>query len=79
LGAETIASSQRYSDAANTVSLDGYAILNLTADYNINKEWKLQARVNNVFDKDYGYAFDGPFVYNSPGSNLFVSIRYQAP
>lgn len=79
LGAETIASSKRYSDAANTVSLDGYAILNLTADYNINKEWKLQARVNNVFDKDYGYAFDGPFVYNSPGSNLFVSIRYQAP
>ncbi len=76
-GAETIASSKRYSDAANTVSIDGYAILNLTADYKISPDWKLQARANNVLDKDYGYAFEGPFIYNTPGSNLFVSIRYQ--
>ncbi|MDP2248521.1 MAG: TonB-dependent receptor, partial [Nitrosomonadales bacterium] len=55
-GAETIASSKRYSDAANTVSIDGYAILNLTADYKISSDWKLQARANNVLDKDYGYA-----------------------
>jgi len=76
-GAETIASSKRYSDAANTISIDGYAILNLTADYKISPDWKLQARANNVLDKDYGYAFEGPFIYNTPGSNLFVSIRYQ--
>jgi vitamin B12 transporter len=76
-GAESIASSKRYNDAANTVTIDGYAILNLTADYSLSPDWKLQARANNVLDKDYGYAFEGPFIYNTPGSNLFVSIRYQ--
>lgn len=81
-GAEAIASSARYNDAANTQRLAGYSIFNLTTDYAISKEWQLKARLNNVFDKDYALAYDGDpaaggFVYATPGSNLFVSIRYQ--
>lgn len=81
-GAESIASSKRYNDTANNVSLAGYTIFNLTTDYQINQDWKVQARLNNVFDKQYALAYDGNprttgFAYDTPGSNLFVSVRWQ--
>jgi len=81
-GAEAIASSARYNDPANDQRLDGYTIFNLTTDYKIKEDWKLQARLNNLFDKNYALAFDGDpaadgFVYDTPGSNLFVSIRFE--
>lgn len=79
---EGIASSKRYNDIANKISLAGYNIFNLTVDYKINQDWKAQARLNNVFNKQYVLAYDGDpkadgFAYNTPGSNLFVSVRWQ--
>ena len=81
VGGEMIASSMRYNDAANTQRLAGYAILNLTADYKLSQDWKVQARVNNLLDKEYALAYDGDpnaggFVYDTAGANLFVSVRY---
>jgi vitamin B12 transporter len=80
-GAETIASSKRYNDSANLQPIAGYTLFNLTTDYQINSDWKVQARLNNVFDKSYALAYDGNpntsgFVYNTPGSNLFVNLRW---
>jgi vitamin B12 transporter len=82
-GLEGISSSKRYNDANNDLSIAGYTIFNLTADYQINKAWKVQSRLNNVFDKDYALAYDGNpnttgFIYNTSGSNLFVSVRWQS-
>jgi vitamin B12 transporter len=77
-GAETIASSLRFNDAANTQKLAGYALLNATVDYQINKDWAVQARANNILDKNYALGLDfGGEAYNTPGANLFVNIRYQ--
>lgn len=81
-GAEGIASSKRYNDPANTLPIAGYTVFNLTTDYQINQDWKVQARLNNVFDKNYALAYDGNpstsgFVYETPGSNLFVNLRWQ--
>lgn len=81
-GAEMISSSARYNDAANEQRLAGYTIFNLTAGYQVNPDWKLQARLNNVFDKEYALAYEGNpalggFVYDTPGSNLFVSVRFE--
>ncbi len=80
-GAETVASSKRYNDSANQQPIAGYTLFNLTTDYQINSDWKVQARLNNVFDKNYALAFDGNpntsgFVYDTPGSNLFVNLRW---
>jgi vitamin B12 transporter len=80
-GAETVASSKRYNDSANLQPIAGYTLFNLTTDYQINSDWKVQARLNNVFDKSYALAYDGNpntsgFVYNTPGSNLFVNLRW---
>ena len=81
-GAEAISSSTRYEDGANKLPIAGYTLFNFTSDYQINQDWKVQARLNNVFDKNYTLAFDGDpknggFVYDTPGSNLFVNLRWQ--
>lgn len=81
-GAEAISSSARYNDSANEFRMGGYTIYNLTGQYKINADWTVQARVNNVFDKNYRLALDGNpattgFAYNIPGANLFVNVRYE--
>ena len=77
-GAETVASSVRYNDAANSSVLAGYAIVNATANYTFSKDWSAQARANNILDKKYALGLDfGGEAYNTPGANLFFSIRYQ--
>lgn len=77
-GAETVASSVRYNNAANSVVLNGYAIINATADYKLSKDWAVQARANNILDKKYALGKDfGGEAYNTPGANLFFNIRYQ--
>lgn len=77
-GAEMIASSARYEDAANTLRMGGYTLFNMTAQYKVNRDWSVQARANNIFDKNYHLAIDGNgFAYNTPGANLFVNIRYE--
>jgi len=82
LGSELIASSMRYSDPSNDFRLAGYALLNLVAEYKINQDWSFQGRLNNVLDKDYALATTASSfnpnapAYNTPGSNLFVSVRY---
>ena len=71
-GVETQFASKRYDDAANANALGGYALLNLYANYTINRDWSLYARWNNVLDKDYELARG----YATPGSSVFVGVRY---
>lgn len=73
LGVELIASSARFDDAANTRRMGGYAIVNVTADYALDKPWTLFVRLNNAFDKRYELAAD----YNTAGANVFAGIRYR--
>jgi vitamin B12 transporter len=76
LSSELIASSARYNDADNTQKMAGYALVNFVANYKINSDWSLQGRVNNLLDKDYRLALDGTIPYNTPGANIFFSLRY---
>lgn len=70
---ELTTSSQRYDNAANTVYLRGYMLLNTTLAYKLNRDWRLQARANNLLNKDYELV-NG---YNTMGTNLFISLNYQ--
>lgn len=72
IGAEALASSERYNDAANTQVLPGYGLVNLLASYRLARDWTLFARANNVFDKDYELVRD----YATPERNFFVGVRY---
>ena len=72
VGAEVVASSARFDDAANTRRMGGYALLNLTAEYRFGNRWTLFARLDNAFDKHYELAAD----FNTAGANAFVGVRW---
>jgi vitamin B12 transporter len=82
IGSEVIASGSRYDDAANQFKLAGYTLLNLTTKYKINESWHMDARLNNVFNRHYVLATTANSVnpngpdFNTPGTNLFVSVRW---
>ncbi|MDP2784991.1 MAG: TonB-dependent receptor [Sulfurimicrobium sp.] len=73
LAGEWVFSGERYSDAGNTLKMGGYGLVNVSAGYSLDKEWSLQARVNNLFDKQYELVR----AYGTPGVNVFVGVRYQ--
>ncbi len=72
-GATLRGAGRRYDNLANTLELDGYATLDLRGEYRLNKDWRLQARVENLFDKDYETAY----LYNQPGRGAYLTLRYQ--
>ncbi len=73
VGATLLAAGARYDDLANTRRLGGYATLDLRADYKLAKDWLVQAKAANLFDRDYETAA----FYNQPRRSLFVTLRYQ--
>ncbi|MDP3742913.1 MAG: TonB-dependent receptor [Methylotenera sp.] len=79
-GAEVTGASTRYNDLANTKKMNGYMLVNLTANYKLTPEWKLETRANNILDRNYVLAYTGnspsSVPYNTAGSNLFVGLRY---
>lgn len=72
LSAELRAAGKRPANAANSEYLRGYGIVNLGADYQLDKQWTLNARLSNVGDKRYQTVKD----YNQPGRGWFVGVRY---
>ncbi len=74
LGATLVAASSRYTDAANTQSLPGYARLDVYTHYRIDPAWRVLLRLNNVLDADYQLVAG----YNTPGVNGLLALEYQA-
>jgi vitamin B12 transporter len=72
VGSELIGVGKRFDDTANKTHLGGYGLLNVFGQYQIDRNWRLEARANNLLDKDYTLA-NG---YNTQGANVFVGIRY---
>ncbi|MHB1188671.1 TonB-dependent receptor domain-containing protein [Thiobacillus sp.] len=73
LGATLVASGSRYTNAANTQSLPGYARLDARVHYRIDPAWRVLLRVNNVLDADYQLVAG----YNTPGVNGLLALQYQ--
>ncbi|MWL88259.1 MULTISPECIES: TonB-dependent receptor domain-containing protein [unclassified Cupriavidus] len=70
-GGEWLVSSERLDNGSRT--LGGYGIVNLNARYNIDKQWFVAARVENLFDKQYMLAFP----YNTQGRAGFVTLGWR--
>ncbi len=73
LGAEVVASSHRYDDAENLRRLAGYAIVNLTAEWDAGHGVTVHARVDNATGRDYELAAG----YATGGTRGFVGVRWQ--
>ncbi|RFQ28329.1 TonB-dependent vitamin B12 receptor [Pseudomonas sp. ATCC 13867] len=74
LGASLHAEGRRYDDLANRNRLGGFATLDLRGEYRLNPEWRLQARLSNLFDADYQTTLG----YEQPGRAVLFGVRYQA-
>ena len=71
LGADLRISGPSFDNAANSVKLDGYEVLDLRAAFDIGTSLQLFGRVENVFDTDYRVVSG----YNTPGRGAFAGIR----
>lgn len=72
LSAELRAAGKRPASADNAEYLRGYGVVNLGADYQLDKQWTLNTKLTNVGDKRYETVKD----YNQPRRGWFVGVRY---
>jgi vitamin B12 transporter len=73
VGLTGVANGERYDDLGNTRRVDGFATLDLRAEYRFAQHWTLQARVANVFDEQY----ETTSFYNQPGRTWSLMLRFQ--
>ena len=78
VGISFLAQSKRYQKADNSTSTPGYGVVDLSADYNINSQFKLALKFNNILDKDYALNqnYSGSD-YSTLGRNFFINLSYQ--
>jgi vitamin B12 transporter len=72
IGASWYIAGRTYDDIANQNPLGGYALANLRAGWQVDRDWKLQLALNNVFDKNYETAW----YYNQPGRNVMLTLHW---
>jgi vitamin B12 transporter len=72
-GGSLLAVSDRFSNAANTERLPGFATLDLYAAYQMHKDWALNLRMNNLADKVYETARG----YNQPGRATYLTLNWK--
>ncbi|MBI3570396.1 MAG: TonB-dependent vitamin B12 receptor [Gammaproteobacteria bacterium] len=72
-GATIRAEGHRYDDVANTRRLGGYTTVDLRGEHAFARNWLLQARIANLFDKNYETAA----FFNQEGRSYFFTLRYQ--
>lgn len=76
VGSTVYTASQRYDRSSNADAerLPGYALIDLRGEYRIDPSWRLQARLSNLFDRQYETAQ----TYEQPGRAVHFAVRYQA-
>jgi len=70
-GAELQAVGKRYDDPANLSPMGGYGLVNLFAQWQFAPHVQLEARVDNLFDKQYEKVGG----YGVPGVSVFAGLR----
>jgi vitamin B12 transporter len=71
LGADLRAVSRSFDDAANSVRLDGYAVVTVRGELDVTRHVTLYGRVENVGDKQYQTAAG----YSTPRRSTYVGAR----
>jgi vitamin B12 transporter len=72
VGATFFAADARYDDSANAYRMGGYATTDLRASYNFAPDWRVEARLANIFDKNYETAY----YYNQLGRTWYLTLRF---
>ena len=72
IGATVNGAGRTFDDAANRHALGGYSTTDLRASWHFAPGWQLEARIANVFDRQY----ETVWYYNQPGRSGFLTLRY---
>ncbi len=70
-GIEFVASGKR--EDVGSVTLPGYALVNLRANYALSPTWRVGFRLENVLDRNYELAHG----YNTPGRSGYIQIAWE--
>ncbi|NMG43340.1 TonB-dependent receptor [Aromatoleum toluvorans] len=77
VGGQWSAVGARYEDSANTQRMGGYGLVDLFAQYRIDRDWTLDAQIKNAGDKDYALALGFQnTVFATAGRTAFIGVRY---
>jgi vitamin B12 transporter len=71
-GGEITAIGRRYDTTTQGRAMGGYAVANLFAAWEFDRNWALEGRINNLFDRVYENAWS----YAVPDRQIFVGLRY---
>ncbi len=72
LGGEMQYVGERFDNASNSIRLAPYNLIHLSASRQLDRDWRLLARVNNLTDKDYVLA-NG---YATPGRTFYLGLTW---
>lgn len=72
-GGTLTARSSAFDDLANSNEIGGFVTLDLRGGYQLNRQWQIQLKANNLFDKKYRTAAN----FNQDGANLMMTLRWQ--
>ncbi len=72
LGADFLAQSERKDSPFSTTHNGGYGLVNLTAQWRLQRDWRVNAKLENALDKDYALAQG----FTTTDRALFVEVRY---
>ncbi|MDJ0958733.1 MAG: TonB-dependent receptor [Arenicellales bacterium] len=72
-GGRLLAKGDRFDDTLNTIPVDSYVVVDLLAEYLLNRNFSIKARVGNVFDEDYQEVS----TFNTPGRNVLFTVQYE--
>lgn len=73
IGATLNVAGSRYDNIANTRKLSAYRTVDLRVEKELNPEWTIQAKIENLSDTDYQTAS----FYNQQERSVFFTVRYQ--
>jgi catecholate siderophore receptor len=69
--------SSRYTNVANTRKVDGYALVDATAAYDLNDRLTLRLNAFNLFDKRYADQIGGGHFIPGPGRSVLATIAFR--
>lgn len=76
VGASVHAEDSRYTDAANTAALGSFATVDTRVTYQVTPEFSVQAKLANMFDKEYSTNYSNSTLYNQDGRTAWLTLRY---
>ncbi|WP_180074274.1 MULTISPECIES: TonB-dependent receptor domain-containing protein [unclassified Acinetobacter] len=76
VGASVHAEDKRYTNAANTDELGSFATVDTRVTYQATPEFSVQAKLANMFDKEYSTNYSNSTLFNQDGRTAWITLRY---